>query len=92
MKAKNREDIEEAFWKLQEHPIWSGEILPMVEWAKDSNGNFDFNSFDEYKNKFYEVFNGNCDSNIDLFRRALLTQNLINYPLQKGSNYSFGWN
>lgn len=91
LKDSNRSDIEKEFWELQEHPIWSGEILPMIEWATDSKGIFDRIKFDEYRKKFLEVFNGNCDANIDLFRIALLTLNLKNYPLSKGSNYSFGW-
>lgn len=88
---KNRTNIENLFWATQDHGIWSGEILPMIEWATDSKGIFDRIKFDEYRKKFLEVFNGNCDANIDLFRRALLTLNLKNYPLSKGSNYSFGW-
>lgn len=87
----NRTTIENLFWSIQDHEVWSGEILPMIEWAIDSKGIFDKTKFDEYKQKFLEVFKGKCDANIDLFRRALLTQNLQNYPLPKGSNYSFGW-
>lgn len=91
LKAPNRVNIENAFWELQEHSIWSGEILTMVEWAIDKNGAFDFIRFDEYKNKFYEIFNRNYDGNIDLFRRALLTQNLTSCPYKKTyTNYSFG--
>ena len=87
----NRPITENLFWPIQDHDVWSGEILPMIEWATDSQGKFDSTKFDEYRQKFLEVFKGNCDAKIDLFRRALLTLNLQNYPLPKGSNYSFGW-
>lgn len=86
LNAPNRVDIEKSFWDAQKSSIWSGEILPMVEWAMDGNGIFDLALFDEYKNKLNEIL-----KNGDLFRRALLTQNLNNYPFKKTeSNYSFG--
>lgn len=86
----NRNDVEEALWEAQEHNIWHGEILPMIEWATDSIGNFDLDKFRNYKEKFAEVFA--CDANIDLIRRSLLTRKLNNYPrIFKGyTNYSFG--
>lgn len=88
-----RENIEEAFWKAQEHNIWSGEILPMIEWATDENGNFDLGKFNNYREKFAEVFAGECGANIDNTRRALLTRELTEYPrIFKGhTNYCFGW-
>ena len=88
-----RENIEEAFWKAQEHNIWSGEILPMIEWATDENGNFDLGKFNNYREKFAEVFAGECDANIDNTRRALLTRGLKDFPrVFKGyTNYCFGW-
>lgn len=91
--TSNRNIVEETFWKAQNHNIWSGEILPMIEWATDVNGCFDLGKFNKYKDKFAEVFVGNCDDNIDLVRRALLTRNLKGYPrIFKGyTNYSFGW-
>lgn len=88
-----RENIEEAFWKAQEHNIWSGEILPMIEWATDENGNFDLDKFNDYADKFATVFAGECDANIDDTRKALLTRELTEYPrIFKGhTNYCFGW-
>lgn len=88
-----REKVEEAFWKAQEHKIWSGEILPMIEWATDENGNFDLGKFNNYMEKFAEVFAGECNANIDNTRRALLTRELKNFPrIFRGyTNYRFGW-
>lgn len=91
--SENRNEIEEAFWKAQQHNIWSGEILPMIEWSTTNEGNFDFLKFKEYHNKFDEIFYGQCNSNIDDVRRALLTLGLNGYPriFSGYVNYSFGW-
>ena len=88
----NRNEVEEAFWKAQKHNIWHGEILPIIEWAIEDDI-FNFVKFKEYSDKFTEIFSGNCDSNIDIVRRALLTRDLDSYPrIFKGNtNYSFGW-
>lgn len=90
--SADRNDIEEAFWEAQKHKIWSGEILPMIEWATDDKG-FSLIKFKAYKDKFAEVFAGECNANIDETRRALLTRGLNNYPrIFKGyTNISFGW-
>lgn len=95
----DRKAIEEAFWNAQDqdrhlsHKIWSGEILPLIEWATDREGQFHLDRFNSYLEKFDAVFVGECDSNIDLVRRALLTRNLNKYPyyFRGSTNYSFGW-
>lgn len=89
----DRENVEEAFWKAQEHEIWHGEILPMIEWSPDETGNFDLDKFNDYADKFATVFAGECDANIDDTRKALLTRELTGYPrIFKGhTNYCFGW-
>ncbi len=87
-----REKIEEAFWEAQKHPIWSGEILPLVEWSMEK-GQFCVDMFIDYMNRFNATFEGNCDGNIDKVRRALLTRGLKDYPriFSGNQNYSFGW-
>lgn len=95
----NRNEIEEAFWKAQSrkvipsHNIWSGEILPLIEWSSES-GNFDLEQFKKYVTVFDKTFIGQCEENIDIVRRALLSRSIPNYPRKfKGNtNYSFGWN
>ena len=89
--SENREKIEKAFWKAQEHPIWNGEILPMIEWANTEC--FCIDTFNSYKDIIPTIFSGNCDSNIDPVRRALLTKGLAHYPriFTGYTNYSFGW-
>jgi len=87
LNAPNRTDIEKAFWEVQKSDIWSGEILTIVKWAIDDNGIFDLNLFNKYKDKLNEIM-----QNGDLLRRALLTQDLNNYPFKKTeTNYSFGF-
>lgn len=92
--SNEREKVEDAFWKAQEHNIWSGEILPMIEWSTDDKTQvFDLDKFNKYAEKFAEVFAGKCDANIDNTRRTLLTRELTGYPrIFKGhTNYCFGW-
>lgn len=92
-RRNDREEVENAFWKAQEHNIWSGEILPIIEWATDENGNFDLGKFNNYREKFAEVFAGECNSNIDNVRRALLTRGLKDFPrvFSGNTNICFGW-
>lgn len=91
--GKEREAIEQAFWQLQGfkvpgHRIWAGEIGTVINWSKDLAGVFHLEAFKKYSEIFDHVFAGECDANIDLTRRALITCKLNNYPL---GNYSFGW-
>lgn len=96
--VESRTKIEEAFWKAQSydeiksHEIWSGEILPLIEWAS-ADGVFDINLFNEYLQTFDETFKGECDANIDNVRRALLTRKLKGYPriFSGYTVYSFAW-
>lgn len=93
-----REKIEKAFWEVQSrkdipcHKIWEGQISPLIEWSM-VDGEFHFERFKQYTTLFDKVFKGQCDGNIDITRKALLTQNLKGYPrIFKGNtNWSFGW-
>ena len=79
--SNKRENVEEAFGKAQEHKIWSGEILPMIEWATDDMTQvFDLDKFNKYAEKFAEVFDDECGADIDITRRALLTRGLKDFP------------
>lgn len=88
----NRNEVEDKFWETQKHNIWNGEILPIIEWSTEDD-KFHFDKFKEYSDKFTEIFSGDCGSNIDIVRRALLTRGLNSYPrIFKGyTNWSFGW-
>ncbi len=93
-----RERIEEAFWRAQScsqvrsHQIWSGQILPLIEWAS-AEGAFSIDKFDEYLAIFDNTFTGECDGCIDNVRRALLTRGLERYPriFHGKAIWSFGW-
>ncbi len=86
-----RENIEKYFWKEEENKIWSGEIMPMIQWCMKENG-FDFELFKNYSEKFNKVFHDTLEyKELDITRRALLTRNLNGYPrIFKGyTNWSF---
>ena len=88
-----REAIEKAFWKEEEHIIWSGEIMPMIQWSTIENV-FDFELFKSYSEKFTKVFHDNLRyTELDITRRALLTRELKDYPrIFKGyTNWSFAY-
>ena len=89
---EQRNDIEKAFWIAQEHKIWAGEIMPLIEWSS-TNGQFDYNEFNTYYSRFGEIFKGERNGSIDLVRRALLTLGLDGYPrvFRGYTNISFGW-
>lgn len=93
----NRNEIEGSFWQAQSckipcHNIWKGEIMPLINWAS-ADSDFDIEHFKQYLDAFDKVFQGECDSNIDNVRRALLTRGLNNYPRVFRGNqvWSFGW-
>ena len=97
--AQNRDEIEEAFWRAQDfdvtpsHRIWSGEILPLLEWSMDDKQAFDLDRFNMYLKRFDSVFEGECGDNIDDVRRALLALGLPGYPriFSGNTNHSFAW-
>lgn len=94
----DRKEIEELFWRAQSckktksHLIWSGQIMPLIDWAEDENG-FNKYLFKKYSELFDSIFIGECDANIDIVRRALITRKLKNYPkiFRGNKNYSFAW-
>lgn len=89
-----RESVEEAFWEEEDCKIWSGEIMPMIQWSTTENG-FDFELFKNYAEKFNKIFRDNLEyKELDITRRALLTRDLEKYPrIFKGNtNWSFAWN
>jgi hypothetical protein len=71
-----REEIENAFWKAQEHPVLKGEIMCLIQWSY-VNCQFHLNLFNNYYDRFSKVFNKDIN---DFTRRSLLTFKLENYP------------
>jgi hypothetical protein len=71
-----RKEIEDAFWKAQEHPVLKGEIMSLLQWSCDNN-QFVLSRFKNNYDHFNRVFNSNIK---DITRRSLLTLKLEEYP------------
>lgn len=90
---EKRIEIEEAFWKAEEHSILKGEILCLINWST-TNDIFDFYLFKEFYKVFCYLFHDELNyDELDVTRRALLTRDLKDYPrIFKGyTNNSFCW-
>lgn len=94
LNSENRDCVEDLFWESERHLVWNGEILPLLEWAKNGDDIFDKDSFEKYNDVFNKLFYDELDyEELDLTRRALLTRNLKDYPriFSGWTNYSFCW-
>lgn len=92
--SNNRDEVENEFWKLQSHPIWNGEILPIIKMAQNDNGQFDFDKFKDYSNVFYLLFSGNMEHEqmAHLLRRCMIVSMEHYKPvLRRGTYSSFAW-
>ncbi|CAM4161574.1 DUF262 domain-containing protein [Flavobacterium antarcticum] len=90
---EKRIEIENTFWKAEEHNILRGEIIALLNWATTDN-TFDFYQFNEFFRVFGYLFHDTLKySELDITRRALLTRNLDGFPrIFKGNtNTSFCW-
>lgn len=90
-----RREIEELFWKLQgDKSIWSGEILPIIEWASDGE-TFDFSLFKQYAHLLMDLFPDHKDGHSEmmyLLRRSIIINQGNSYmPHANGYYESFGW-
>jgi hypothetical protein len=87
----NREELEKYFWKEEDHKVWEGEIIPILEWSGAEN--FDFEMFKKYSKIFSILFHDKMNKELDITRRALLTRNIHDYPRKFTgyTNYSFCW-
>ncbi len=84
----NREDIELLFAQAENNNIFNGQIRILLQW---SNNNMDSTRY--YLNRVEKLWQGNCEGNIDILRRALLTRGLKDYPLDVSnkSHLTLGW-
>lgn len=91
--SSNRKEVEDVFWKLQSHPVWSGEILPMIKMAQDSNEQFDFNKFKSYYKVFNKLFSGKMEHEPKayLLRRSMIVSADSYEPVPRGSYVTFAW-
>mgnify|MGYP003445894305 CR=1 FL=1 len=89
---KNRDKIQAAFWKEEDSRLWDGEIKTLLLWSTNNTLNvkdFSYNGFINYTKKLSSLLN---QSELDLFRRTLLTFiDNDNYPrvLHGYTNFSF---
>ena len=92
--SPNREKLEDKLWESERHEIFRGEITPLLQWSKNEDGVFCLDRFSHYYAVFCKLFHDKLEyKELDITRRALLTQNLKEYPkVFKGyTNYSFCW-
>ena len=91
--SSNREEVEDVFWKLQSHPVWNGEILPMIKMAQDNNGQFDFNKFKSYSEVFNRLFPDEMEHQIKvhLLRRSMFVSADSYEPVSRGNYVTFAW-
>lgn len=83
--AKNRTELENNFWRVEEKPLWKSEINLLLKWSTDNNV-FDLSKFKSFDLAFDNLFN----IDHDYFRRLALKE--IDgdiFPFPKGRNYSF---
>ena len=87
-----RVDIEEAFWKIQAHKIWSGKILPILQWVSDKQGNIDLPKFKDYLDVFDKLFEEACHGKvITALRRSMIVLHDNFQPIRRSHYHSFGW-
>ena len=87
-----RDEIEEAFWKIQAHEIWRGKILPILQWVSDKQGNIDLAKFKDYLNVFYKLFEEACHGKvITALRRSMIVLHDNYQPIRRSHYHSFGW-
>lgn len=93
-----RNEVEELFWDIQKHGIWKGEILPILKWSSDSNGNFDFEKFRQYSEIFRLLFQNKDHSRlIDAIRRSIIVNQEKYEPVYRNRNsryasFGYDWN
>lgn len=69
----------------ENHYVFKGRVSVIVDWSKR-----DKDSFKKYYQKFVEYWGNDANTNLDTLRRALVTQEMVNYPLRKDDSYTFG--
>ena len=74
--GENRKETELLFAEAENNPIFNGQISILLQWSENN-----IDALQHYLNRVNELWNGECNDNIDILRRALLTRNLQDYPL-----------
>lgn len=83
-----RETAEAVIVKAENIKLFNRRIKTIIGWCNGSIENLDF-----YVRRIKELWCGNCNSNIDTLRRALLTcnWNLYPIPVENKSHKTLGW-
>ena len=93
--SDDRINLEKLFWKAQEHPVWNGEIMPIISLARKDEGKFDKDLFAKYEELLDDhLLSGvvkNHDDKTFCLRRALIVAADDYKPVSRGSYVSFGW-
>ena len=86
--GKSRTETELLFALAESNPIFNGQISILLQWSENN-----IEAFRHYLDRVDELWNGECNGNIDILRRALLTRNLKDYPLDlpNKSHLTLGW-
>lgn len=84
----DRDDVELLIAEAETSNIFRGRIKCLIEWSDMSAERFKF-----YLDKINQLWNGNCDNNIDSLRRALLSLHWNEYPIAVPgkSHFTLGW-
>jgi len=87
LESDDREACEDRFWQAEEHWIWQGQIMPLLQWSMAGSG-FSLSRFDKQNAIFNELFSY---EDLDETRRALLAWEVEGYPriFNGYTNYSF---
>jgi len=86
--GKLRCEVESAFWDVQKFDMFGGEITPILDWSM-VDGVFSFKQFKSYETIIDEMFEVKDGASIDNLRRAMLSYDLVGYPVRDGKNLSF---
>lgn len=90
--AKNRIDLENYFWEVEEKDLWNSEINILIQWSTTKE-NFDFELFKNYDIAITKIFEATAPG-YDILRRLFIKElDSDNFPIIKKSNCCFcdGW-
>ena len=84
----DRANIEKYLSDAEQNPIFNGRLKVILDWCNNL-----FSEFEKYYRKICSLWEGNCGSNIDTLRRALLTVVWNEYPIvvERKSHKTLGW-
>ena len=84
----DRANVEKYLSDAEQNPIFNGRLKVILDWCNNL-----FSEFEKYYRKICSLWEGNCGSNIDTLRRALLTVVWNEYPIvvERKSHKTLGW-